>query len=126
MSGMQVHGLTDKALEIVGATIPVKVTRTLHFPCGGVKVVEGTVQLPALEKVPLSRVKLSNDEHVELSRYRGHDGVFYDEFVQAERWGCDLHVFVALKDSRGTPVAQSLRQESELAVEGACYCRHTC
>ncbi|MBY0549677.1 MAG: hypothetical protein K2W95_20535 [Candidatus Obscuribacterales bacterium] len=126
MSSIKNSGLNDRARQIVERTIPVRVERTLHFPCGGAKVVESTEMLPAFDKVARESILVS-EQLVILYRYQGQGGVFYDEYVQSQQPGCDeIYLFLALKTADGTPVPESLREEWEMAVDSACYCRHTC
>lgn len=126
MSSVDNRGLSDRARQLVERTIPVRVERTLHFPCGGTKVVEATEMLPAFDKVARESILVS-EQLVLLYRYQGRDGIQYDEYVQSERPGCHaVQLFLALKTADGKPVVESLYEEKEMAANSACYYRYTC
>ena len=54
------------------------------------------------------------EDEYSLWEYHLPDGTVYREFVQADPWSGGPMFFVALKDSKGKPVEESLWTESEI------------
>lgn len=125
MSKLINHGLNNQARDRVEAVTMAKMDGVCHYPCGGARTFTRDVEVNVYRVENLKTVTVEGGHQVELKRYAGPKGETFEEYVQAVRVACDVHVFLALKTDAG-PVAESVREEWELGVASACYCRHTC
>jgi hypothetical protein len=56
-----------------------------------------------------------NPHVADLRRFTLEDGTIYEEYIQAEPWSSGPCYFIALKDSEGNPVPESLWTDEEIA-----------
>lgn len=119
------HGLNNQARDLVESVAVARESVVRTYPCGKVSNFDREVEVPVFAVEPLERVAAAG-YIVQLSCYKSADGRYFEEFVQSATAGCGAHVFLALKERDGTPVAASLREPWELSVGSACTCRRAC
>ncbi len=126
MSALVNHGLNNPARDLVETVATAREAVDRKYPCGGSCSFNREVEVAVFAVERMVQITVDGGHQVGLQAYKAPDGTCYEEFVQACRTGCDVHVFLALKIKDGAPVPASLWQEWEMSVGGACYCRHTC
>jgi hypothetical protein len=122
-----VIGLNDWARNLVDATVEVADKVERSYPCGKHTSFncKRTVPLARVEILP-SHAPLAGGFFVELHRYTFPDGRIVEEYVQHTEKNCDVYVFLALRDSAGNSLPESVWESWLIAVRAACYCKHTC
>ncbi len=101
-----------------------KVSKTMWVREVGVRILPGGRRQPFNRKLPVPVARKEVIGQIEgaftdivanLYRHTMPNGKAYDEFVQATPWSSGPCYFLALKDSDGNVVPESLWSEDELA-----------
>ncbi|MFH1585871.1 MAG: hypothetical protein ABIB79_03830 [archaeon] len=114
----QVYGLNEAARNMIHDCTPVtRVTRYLDE--NGGLISENEEKGYAYDRVKHEKYADANntgmfDDGPNLMRHTLHDGTVYLEDVQAVPWSSGPCIFLALKDTKGTWIPETLWSEEEI------------
>jgi hypothetical protein len=111
----QYIGLNTWARKLVTRKLTVREEGTRTFPGGKKQRFSRWRRMPVARKQHVGVIRGAWIPVVAvLHRYTMPNGEQYVEFVQANPWSSGPQYFIALKDSRGNPVPESLWTDEEI------------
>lgn len=112
----QYVGLNKWATDMVGRRIKLHEIGVSILPNGKVRKFDRWVRVPVAKRRVIGTIPGAyKDVAANLHSYTMPDGKVYVEYVQATPWSGGPCYHVALKDSKGRVVKQSLWTDEELA-----------
>lgn len=112
------YGLNAWAREVVLATQVVTEIGVRKFADGKIEAFERAVAVPLARITKVGEIESAFAPGVkafDLSRYELPDGRIYEEYIQAQPWSSGPCYYIALKDSAGEPVRESLWTKKQMA-----------
>jgi hypothetical protein len=111
----QYVGLNKWASEKVSRQQSVREVGARILPNGKALPFDRTIKVPVAKIEVIGKITGAWTDHVaNLHRYTLPDGRIYEEYVQAEPWSSGPCYFIALKNSKGNVISQSLWTDDEL------------
>lgn len=116
MRADQYYGLNGWAKNLVLATQVVSEIGVRKYPDDTIEAfIRNDVVVPIATVTKIGEIEGAWDPVVaDLNRYELPTGEIFDEYVQAQPWHSGPCYYIALKDSSGVPVSESLWTNKEM------------